>query len=77
MIFVLIMMLLQLMIYEVSKLSISDKRNVLKLKLTNYNVMLKIDKQDLIDITDIKKNTGLSDKNGVTNMSYILSTKVL
>ena len=55
MIFVLIMMLLQLMIYEVSKLSISDKRNVHKLKLTNYNVMLKIDKQDLIDITDIKK----------------------
>ena len=33
--------------------------------------MIKIDKQDLIDITDIK-NIGLSDKNGVTNMSYIL-----
>ena len=26
-----------------------------KLKLTNYNVMIKIDKQDLIDIIDIKK----------------------
>ena len=37
--------------------------------------MIKIDKQDLIDIIGIK-NTGLSDKNGVTNMSYILSTKV-
>ena len=33
--------------------------------------MIKIDKQGLIDITDIK-NIGLSDKNGVTNMSYIL-----
>ena len=39
--------------------------------------MIKIDKQDLIDIIGIKKNTGLSDKDGVTNMSYILSTKVL
>ena len=38
--------------------------------------MIKIDKQDLIVIIDIKKS-GLSDKNGVTNMSYILSTKVL
>ena len=38
--------------------------------------MIQIVKQDLIDIIDIK-NTGLSDKNGVTNMSYILSTKVL
>ena len=38
--------------------------------------MIKIDKQDLIDIIDIKKS-GLSDKNGVPNMSYILSTKVL
>ena len=26
-----------------------------KLKLTNYNVMIKIYKQDLIDIIDIKK----------------------
>ena len=33
--------------------------------------MIKLDKQHLIDI----KNTRLSDKNGVTNMSYILSTK--
>ena len=38
--------------------------------------MIKIDKQDLIVKIDIKKS-GLSDKNGVTNMSYILSTKVL
>ena len=36
--------------------------------------MIKIDKKDIIDITDIKKHIG---KNGVTNMSYILSTKVL
>ena len=27
----------------------------IKLKLTNYNVMIKIGKQDLIDIIDIKK----------------------
>ena len=47
-----------------------------RLKLTNYNAMIKIDKQDLIDIIDIK-NTRLSDKNGVTSMPYILSTKVL
>ena len=59
-----------------SELSISDKRNIHKLKLTNYNVIIKTDKQHLIDIIAIK-NTGLSDKNGVTNMSYILSTKVL
>ena len=38
--------------------------------------MIKIDEQDLIDITDIK-NTRLSGKNGVTNTSYILSTKGL
>ena len=37
--------------------------------------MIKIDKQDLIDIIDIK-NTGLSDKNGVKNMSYVFSTNV-
>ena len=36
--------------------------------------MIKIDKQDLIDIIDIK-NTGLSEKNGVTNMSYIYQQK--
>ena len=59
-----------------SEVSISDKRNIHKLKLTNYNVIIKIGKPDLIDIID-KKNTGLGDKNGVTNMSYILSTKVL
>ena len=59
-----------------SEVSISDKRNIHKLKLTNYNVIIKTDKQHLIDIIAIK-NTGLSDKNGVTNMSYILSTKVL
>ena len=47
-----------------------------KLKLKNYNTTIKIDKQDLIDIIDIK-NTRLIDKSGVTNMSYILSTKVL
>ena len=38
--------------------------------------MIKIDKPDFMDITDMKK-TGSSDKNGVTNMSYILSTKFL
>ena len=59
------------MFYVSKKVSISDKRSIYKLKLTYYNVMIKIDKQDLIDITDIK-NIGLSDKNGVTNMSYIL-----
>ena len=47
-----------------------------KLKLTNYNAIIKFDKQDLSNIVDIK-NTRLGDKNGVTNMSYILSTKVL
>ena len=47
-----------------------------KLKSINYNDIIKIDKHDLIDIIDIK-NTGLSDKIGVTNMSYILSSKVL
>ena len=51
-----------------SEVSISDKRNIHKLKLTNYNVIIKTDKQHLIDIIAIK-NTGLSDKNGVTNMS--------
>ena len=44
--------------------------------MKNYNTIIKIDKQHLIDIIDIK-DTGLSDKNGVTNMSYILWTKVL
>ena len=34
--------------------------------------MIKIDKQNLIDIIDIT-NTRFSDKNGVTNISYILS----
>ena len=34
--------------------------------------MIKIDKQNLIDIIDIK-NIRFSDKNDVTNMSYILS----
>ena len=33
--------------------------------------MKKIQKQDLIDIIDIK-NTELNDKNGVTNMSYVI-----
>ena len=47
-----------------------------KLKLTNCNAKVKIDKHNLIDSTDTK-NTRLSDRNGVTNMSYILSTKVL
>ena len=47
-----------------------------KLKLTNYNAMIKIDKQDLIGIIDIK-NARLSDKNGIKNMSYSSSTKVL
>ena len=31
-----------------------------KLKLINYNVMIKIDKQDLIDISEIKKITRVS-----------------
>ena len=35
------------------------KEMYIKLKLTNYNVMIKIGKQDLIDIIDIK-NTRLS-----------------
>ena len=47
-----------------------------ELKLTNYIVLIKTEKQDLFDILNMK-NTGLSDKNGVTNMTYILSTKVL
>ena len=34
--------------------------------------MIKTDIQDLTDITDVK-NTRLSDKNGIRNMSYILS----
>ena len=37
--------------------------------------MIKIDKQDLIDVSAIKK--GLSDKNGAPNMLYILSAKVM
>ena len=40
----------------------------MKLKLKNYNVMIKIDKEDLIDIIDIKK---------YKIKPYILSTKVL
>ena len=47
-----------------------------ELKLTNYIVLIKTDKQDLFHIINMK-NTGLSGKNGVTNMTYILSTKVL
>ena len=31
------------------------KEMYIKLKLTNYNVMIKFGKQDLIDINDIKK----------------------
>ena len=47
-----------------------------KLKQTIYNTMMKIDKQDLIGIIDTKYSaTGISDKNGFTNMSYILSKK--
>ena len=42
------------------------------MKQTNYNAMIKTDIQDLTDITDVK-NTRLSDKNGIRNMSYILS----
>ena len=38
--------------------------------------MIRIDKKHLIDMIDIKK-ARLSDKNGVTNMSYILLAKVL
>ena len=38
--------------------------------------MIKIDKKDLIEIIDTK-NTRLSNKNGVTNMSYILSKQKL
>ena len=38
----------------------------MKLKLKNYNVMIKIDKEDLIDIIDIKK---------YKIKPYILSTK--
>ena len=40
----------------------------IKLKLTNYNVMIKIGKQDLIDIIDITK---------YKSKPYNLSTKVL
>ena len=37
--------------------------------MTNYNVMIKISKEDLIDIINIKKKKiGLSDKNGVKSM---------
>ena len=49
-----------------SEVSISDKRNIHKLKLTNYNVIIKIGKQDLIDI---KKNNKRVPK------PYNLSTK--
>ena len=43
-----------------------------KLKQKIYNAMMKIDKQDLFGIIDTKYlATGLSDKNGFTNMSYI------
>ena len=38
--------------------------------------MIKIDKQDLIDIID-KKDTGLRNRYDVTNMSYIFSIKLL
>ena len=38
--------------------------------------MIKIDKKDLIEIIDTK-NTRLSNKNGVKNMSYILSKQKL
>ena len=62
-------------ITNISKYLFLTKETLHKLKLKNYNVMIKIDKQDLIDIIDIK-NTGLSDKNGVKNMSYVFSTNV-
>ena len=46
--------------WKVSKyLFFLTKEMYIKLKLTNYNVMIKIGKQDLIDIIDIK-NTRLS-----------------
>ena len=32
----------------------------IKYKLTNYNVMIKIGKQDLVKIIDIKKHTRVS-----------------
>ena len=38
--------------------------------------MIKTDIQDLIDIIDIK-NTRLSDRNGATNISYLLSKQKL
>ena len=44
------------------------KEMYIKLKLTNYNVMIKIGKQDLTDIIDIKK---------YKSKPYNLSTKVL
>ena len=59
-----------------SKYLFLTKEILHKLKLKNCNIIIKIGKQHLIDIIDIK-NTGLCDENGVTNMSYILWTKVL
>ena len=42
--------------WKVSKyLFFLTKEMYIKLKLTNYNVMIKFGKQDLIDINDIKK----------------------
>ena len=45
------------------------KEMYIKYKLTNYNVMIKIGKQDLVNIIDIKKI--------YKSKSYNLSTKVL
>ena len=47
-----------------------------KLKLTNYNVMIKIDKQDLIDIIDIKKSMwkGIKEIISLNNSNHIFST---
>ena len=56
-------------------LFIFEKRNV-DYELTNYDAIIKIGKQDFIDIIDIK-NTRLSGKNSVTNVPHILSSKVL
>ena len=44
------------------------KEMYIKLKVTNYNVMMKIGKQDLMDIIDIKK---------YKSKQYNLPTKVL
>ena len=55
--------------WKVSKyLFFLTKEMYIKLKLTNYNVMIKIGKQDLTDIIDIKK---------YKSKPYNLSTKVL